>query len=118
MVQWFELLRNGTFYVDTLEDVAPHSFMVDWPYIHALNHSWLIGRDRVWLHHLHRGIALKQQAGQYAAANHLHKSVSLKPNPLAIHILGVIALHQRSEGTIWILLGTLPVCFQTSTGLT
>ena len=53
------------------------------------------------MHHLHRGIALKQQAGQHAAANHLHKSVSLKPNPLALQILG------RDESS-WALLLSLP----------
>lgn len=87
--EWFELLEEGTFSRESLNQVAPQSFMVDWPYINALNHSGS-KHGFSWLHHLHLGIALMQQGGSHtpAAIEHFRKSVALKPNPLALHCLG------------------------------
>ena len=50
--EWFDLLAGqGTFSADALNQVAPQSFMVDWPYIMALNRSG-IQHGFTWLHHL------------------------------------------------------------------
>ena len=87
---WHELLADGTFSPESLAEGAPRSFMVDKPWSDAVSASG----DKAgwtWLHHLHMGIALRQQnwaVDPTAGDAHLRASVAARPNVLALHALG------------------------------